>query len=276
MNISFIETDGGRLAVEVEGDGPLIVCSPGMGDIRDAFAPLAEHFVACGYRVARVDLRGHGDSTARFDRYGDEATARDLLTVIEALGGGPAVLAGASLSAAAAVIAAARSPDQVAGLILLGAFLRNSITSPMRWLLRAALARPWGPFVWRAQAAKLWPGLGEGAWDRAKVTTELLTRPGRWRAFQTTVSGTDHRVVAPWIERVRAPVLIVMGDADPDWKEPLREAEWIASNFRDAEIVAVAGAGHAPMLERPQIVAGAVMPFLSKLRLSRALGPDDA
>jgi pimeloyl-ACP methyl ester carboxylesterase len=121
MTISFIDTDGGKLAVEVEGDGPLIICSPGIGDTRDAFAPLAVHLVACGYRVARVDLRGHGDSTARFNRYGDEATAEDLLTVIEVLGGGSAVLAGASMSAAAAVIAAGRRPDHVAGLILLAA-----------------------------------------------------------------------------------------------------------------------------------------------------------
>ena len=47
-----------------------------------------------------------------------------------------------------------------------------------------------------------------------------------------------------------------MGDVDPDWKEPLKEAEWVASNFSDAETIAVHGAGHAPMLERPEIVNG--------------------
>ena len=92
MMISLIETDGGKLAVEVEGDGPLVICSPAMGDTRDAFGPLAAYLVGRGYRVARIDLRGHGDSTARFNRYGDEAIAEDFLTVIEALGGGPAVL----------------------------------------------------------------------------------------------------------------------------------------------------------------------------------------
>ena len=276
MNISHVDTAGGKLAVQVEGNGPLIICSPGLGDTRDAFAPLAAHLVARGYRVARVDLRGHGDSTARFERYGDEAVAEDFLTLIEALGGGPAVLAGASLSAAAAVVAAGRRPDRVAGLILLGPFLRNAVGEVMRSTLQVAFARPWGPFLWRLYAAKLWPGLGDKARERAARTTALLQRPGRWRAFRATLAGADHRVVAPWIARVQAPVLVVMGDADPDWKEPLKEAEWVASNFKNAETIAVHGAGHAPMFERPETVNPAVESFLQKIGTGGAFELADA
>jgi len=275
MTISYIDVAGGKLAVEVQGDGPLIVCSPGMGDTRDAFAPLAAHLVASGYRVARIDLRGHGDSSARFDRYGDEATAEDFLSVIEVLGGGSAVLAGASLSAAAAVIAAGCRPDQVAGLVLLGPYLRNGVGTMMRRILHVALARPWGPSIWRAQAAKLWPGLGDKASERAAITTASLTRPGRWAAFHATTA-TDHSVVAPWIGRVQAPVLVVMGDADPDWKDPLGEAQWVASNFTGAETIAVPGAGHAPMFERPEIVGPAVLQFLDRVRRSGSFKLRDA
>jgi pimeloyl-ACP methyl ester carboxylesterase len=276
MSMSHIKTDGGELAVEVEGGGPFVICSPAMGDTRDAFAPLAAQLVASGYRVARFDLRGHGDSSARFNRYGDEVIAEDYLTVIEKLGGGPAVLAGASLSAAAAVIAAARRPDQVAGLVLLGPFLRNGGNEMMRWILSVALLRPWGPFIWRGYAAKLWPGLGDKASKRAAATIASLTRPGRWAAFQATVSGADHRVVAPWIGRVKAPVLVVMGDADPDWTDPLGEAKWVASNFTDVETIAVPGAGHAPMFERPEIVGPAFVQFLEKIRKGGAFEASNA
>ena len=226
--------------------------------------------MACGYRVARIDLRGHGDSTPRFYGYGEEAAAKDFLTLIEALGGGPAVLAGASLSAAAAVIAAGRRPDQVAGLILLGPFLRNAVGEVLRSTLQLAFARPWGPYLWRLYAAKLWPGLGDKARDRAASTTALLQRPRRWPAFRATLTGADHRVVARWIARVQAPVLVVMGDVDPDCKEPLKEGEWVASNFSNAKIVAVHGAKHAPMLERPEIVNPAIDRFLQKIGHSGA------
>jgi pimeloyl-ACP methyl ester carboxylesterase len=72
----------------------------------------------------------------------------------------------------------------------------------------------------------------------------------------------DHRVVAPYISQVRAQVLVVMGDKDPDWKDPKLEAEWVASNFSQVETLIVPGAGHAPMFEKPQVVADKVLSFL--------------
>ena len=260
MDISYVTVDGRRIAVEVHGTGPLVVCSPGLGDTRDAYRPLAERLVASGFRVALLDLRGHGDSDPGFPRYGDEATADDLLAVIDALGEGPAFVAGASMSAAAAVIVAGRRPDAVAGLVLLGPFLRNGAGAAARLGLRVLLTRPWGPMVWRMYAAKLWPGLGEEARTRAATTTELLTRPGRWKAFQATTR-TDHDVVAPWIAEVTAPSLVVMGEADPDWKSPRAEADWVAQQL-GSEVLMVPGVGHAPMLEAPDAVSPRVVQFL--------------
>ena len=269
MHVSYVNSGGGQVALDVAGDGPFVICSPGMGDFRDAFSPLAAHLRSSGFRVACVDLRGHGDSTADFDSYGDDAIATDLLSVIDALGGGPAILVGASISAAATVIAAGRRPDQVAGLVLIGPYLRNGAGKFMRSVLHVALTRPWGPSVWRMYAAKLWPGLGEGAGERAARSKASLTRPGRWLAFHAT-SAVDHDVVKPWLGRVQVPVLVVMGDADPDWPDPAAEAAWVASNFRDAGIVMIRGAGHAPMLERPADVNPAVSTFLRRFRTGDA------
>ncbi|CAH0022509.1 unnamed protein product [Clonostachys rhizophaga] len=266
MAITYIETDGGKLAVEVEGQGPLVICSPGMGDTREAYAPMAAQLVAAGYRVARVDLRGHGDSTANFNRYGDEATADDYLTIIQTLGADRAVLAGASMSAAAAYIAAGKQPDKIAGLVLIGAFLRNGGSKMMLYVLRMALLQPWGPTVWRSYASGLWPGLGEkAAAERAATTTAMLTRPGRWSAFRSTVAGCDHTVVEPYLGKVKVPGLVVIGESDPDWSQPLEEAKWVASNFEDVETIAVTGAGHAPQFENPDVVTPGVISFLSKI-----------
>ncbi|MFG6279265.1 alpha/beta hydrolase [Microbacterium sp. 5K110] len=263
MDISQVDVDGGRLAVEVRGSGPLVVCSPAMGDERDAFGPLADRLAAAGYRIALTDLRGHGDSDIGFVDYGDTATAADLIAVIEALGGGPAVIAGASLSAAAAIIAAGTRPDLVTGLVLLGPFARNG-NAVMGALLRGLLARPWGPAVWRGYSASLWPGLGEDARVRATHLSRRLARPGRWAAFVRTTRA-DHSVVAPFLPRVRARTLVVMGAADPDWKDPAAEAEWLAGEL-SAQVLVVPGVGHAPMLEAPDAVAPAVLDFLGEAR----------
>lgn len=69
-----------------------------MGDVRDVYAPLAQSLNEAGFRVVTADLRGHGDSSATFTAYGDEATAADLIALIEVLDAGPVILVGASMS----------------------------------------------------------------------------------------------------------------------------------------------------------------------------------
>lgn len=273
MEISYLFVPGGRIAFQDHGnglggsssDGPLVVCSPAMGDAMDAYDPLARALTQAGLRVVVADLRGHGHSDTTFEAYGDEASADDLIALIEHLDAGPAILIGASMSAASAVIAAARRPELVRALVLIGPFLRGPsgivgrLVMPM--LLRLLLLRPWGPPVWRAYSARLWPGLPD-AQDRAARLSAQLRRPGRWRAFQRTTR-TDHRVVEPWLPRVACPALIIMGEQDPDWTDPAAEAAWAAralgAEGEGAEILMVPGAGHAPMLERPAAVSSAVI-----------------
>jgi pimeloyl-ACP methyl ester carboxylesterase len=263
--LHYITTDGGRLAVEIAGKetDPLVICSPGMGDMRDAYQPLARILVSHGYRVATMDVRGHGDSSADFTRYGDEATADDFLKVADELSHGTqVVLAGASFSAAAATIAAAKQPERISKIVLLGPALRNGMGVVGLWLMPVMFAWPWGPAAWEMFAATLWPGLGDdGRKKRAATSRASLTRPGRWAAFQKTVKGLDHRVVEPYIVKVRAQVLVVMGDKDPDY-DPVKEAEWVASNFSGAETLMVPGAGHAPMFESPDVVVEKMVSFL--------------
>src|ERR1700689_1414183 len=104
---SYLDRPQGRVAYDVAGNGPLVVLVPGMGDLRGAYRFLAPALRDAGYRVACTDLRGHGDSDAHFDAYGDEPTASDVIALIEQLGDGPAVVVGNSMGAASAALAAA-------------------------------------------------------------------------------------------------------------------------------------------------------------------------
>ena len=82
----FVDVAGGRIAFEVIGHGPLVVLSPGIADTRSTYRFLAPLIAHAGYRVASVDLRGHGESSTSWNSYSRTDTAGDLIEVIRKLG----------------------------------------------------------------------------------------------------------------------------------------------------------------------------------------------
>jgi pimeloyl-ACP methyl ester carboxylesterase len=259
---SYLSRPDGRIGYDVVGAGPLLVLVPGMGDLRDGYRFLAPALRAAGYRVACTDLRGHGDSSATFPSYGDEETAGDVVALISELGG-PAVVVGNSMGAGSAVLAAAQRPELVSGLVLVGPFVRNpAVTMAQRILLRVAMARPWAALSWKLYLPKLYAGRRPADFTehRAQVVASLR-RPGYARAFSLTTR-TSHASAAARLAEVTAPVLVVMGEQDPDFPDPAAEAAWIAQAMR-AQVVMVPEAGHYPQSQQPEITAGAVLRFLA-------------
>src|SRR5947209_5861731 len=199
----FLERPEGRIAYEVAGTGPLVVCVPGMGELRSSYRTTVPALVAAGFSVVTMDLRGHGDSDATFTSYDDVAAGGDVLALLEHLGG-PAVLLGNSMGAGAAAWAAAERPDLVAGLVLLGAFVRNPPTNAVKALtFRALMGGPWAPRVWSAYLPSLYPGRRPEDFDEHR--TEILAsmrRPGHARAFRATTR-TSHAPVEARLDGVR-------------------------------------------------------------------------
>jgi pimeloyl-ACP methyl ester carboxylesterase len=260
----YLQRPDGRVAYDLEGDGPLVVCVPGMGDLRSNFRYLRPALVEAGYRVACMDLRGHGDSDTRFERYDDIAAGNDLLALVRELGS-PAVLIGNSMGAGGAVWAAAEQPDAVAGLVLIGPFVRKVPVSRVALLtLRLALRRPWGPGAWTAYYAKLYPGRKPADLDQHRAAIrQWLARPGAWDAFVQTTH-TDHTPIEPRLGDVRTPALVVMGEADPDFPDPAAEARLMAERLH-GRVLLVPGAGHYPHAEYPEVVSPEVLRFLTEV-----------
>ena len=87
---------GGRLAYDDTGSGPLVVCVPGMGDLRSEYRLLAPRLEAAGHRVVTLDLRGHGESDATFDDHERTTVGDDVVALLDRLDAGPAHLVGTS------------------------------------------------------------------------------------------------------------------------------------------------------------------------------------
>jgi pimeloyl-ACP methyl ester carboxylesterase len=256
---------GGTLRYDRQGDGPLVVCLPGMGDNRSVYRFLAPAVAQAGFEVVTLDLRGHGESDATFDAYDDVAAGTDLVALVTELGRGPAVIVGNSMGAGAAAWAAAEAPHLVAGLVLVGPFVRNVPTPLMvRLAFRAALRKPWGPAAFAAYYRRAYPTSPPA--DLDDHIAELrrgLRGPGRWRAFVAT-SHTSHAPVEARLAEVTAPTLVVMGDADIDFADPAGEARLVAERL-SGELLLVQGAGHYPQAEQPQVVTPAVIEFATRV-----------
>lgn len=258
----FIVRPEGRVAYDLQGSGPLLVLVPGMGELRSSYRFLTPKLVAAGYSVASTDLRGHGDSDTSFSTYGDVETAGDVRALITHLGR-PAVIIGNSLAAGSAVIVAAEHPDQVDGLVLIGPFVRNPPAHAVtRALFRTMMAPPWVAAVWKAYMPTLYAGREpEDFQEYRKAVVASLRRKPYGRAFSLTTRQTDHDPAEAKLGAVTAPTMVIMGEKDPDFKDPAAEARFVAEALR-AEVVMVADAGHYPQAQQPDVTSKAVLRFL--------------
>ncbi len=101
-------------------DGPTVLFLHGGGQTRYSWKQTGAQLGAAGIRAVTLDARGHGDSQWALDRdYRYEAMVGDVLAVLEQLGGGPAVLVGASMGGITGLLAtAAPGGDAISALVL--------------------------------------------------------------------------------------------------------------------------------------------------------------
>ncbi|MEV7867634.1 alpha/beta hydrolase [Streptomyces sp. NPDC088124] len=271
----YLAVDGGTLAYEVAGaagSGPLIVLAHGMGDHRAAYRAVVPQLVAAGHRVAAVDLRGCGESSADWPAWSRTALADDLLAVIRHLGG-PAVLVGHSISGGAATIAAAREPSLVSAVAELAPFTRKQsirlgdlrVRRFRQGMLRLLGAGVLGSApLWRSYLDVAYPGPKPADWtERLGRIDALLREPGRMKAFQG-MGRANPADAGARLGDVRCPVLVVMGTLDPDWTDPGAEGSAIVDALPPGlgRLEMIEGAGHYPHDQFPDEVVSLLLAFL--------------
>ena len=265
--VQYLARPQGRLSYTVEGDGPLVVAVPGMGDLRGTWRDVVPPLVGAGFRVAVLDLRGHGDADTTFTEHGDLATASDILALIDELGG-PALVIGNSMAGSSAVIAAADRPDAVAGLALVSPFLRGGPGgAAVRLLFRAMFARPWGPAMWASYYRSALSKGAQAPWlaEHVAAIRSSMREPGRMRSLLQLTLALDHDIVTPRVAEVVAPAMILVGAGDPDYKDAAAELAWMGEQLH-AETVLVENAAHYAQHQRPDVVVPRVLAFAASLR----------
>lgn len=198
-----------------------------------------------------------------------ERTADDLAALVRRLGAERVHVVGYSLGARIALRLAVARPEVVGRLVL---------EAPSAGLAdaeaRAARAEA------DAERARL--AVAEGieafaaAWEAEPVLAGEAALPAPVRARQAAIRRANDPLgiaaslvhagqgaMEPLHARlgeVRAPTLVVVGDADP----ARARAEEVAAGIPGARLAVVAGAGHAPHLERPDRFHALVLDFLTE------------
>ncbi len=271
MSTQFLQVPEGKIAYDDSGSGPLVVCVPGMGDLRGQYRFLTPQLVDAGFRVVTLDVRGHGESSTGWKDYSVTGVGSDILALIQQLDAGPAMVIGNSMAAGAAVWAAVEAPELINALVMIGPAVHGEMGLPLRLAMGALFARPWGPSAWLSYFTRLYPSRKPDDWQQYTERLKAnLSEPGRLEALRAMIFASK-AASAERLGGVSQPVFILMGSQDPDFKDPEAEARWVAEQVKGM-VRMVEGAGHYPHAEFPGIAAPEIKAFLQAVQTEVSLG----
>jgi pimeloyl-ACP methyl ester carboxylesterase len=275
METRYLTLANGRVAYDDQGTGAVVICMPGMGDIRAEYRLLAPRLLAAGYRVVTVDPRGQGETDARWPDYTVAALGADLIALARMLNTGPVYLVGASMAAGAAAWAAAETPDLVAGVVMISPFARNTMPMWQGRLLYATLfaplfSGPWGPAMWRRYLTTLYPsGQPDDLAPYLGRVEANVREPGRLRALRAMLAASKD-AAGRRLGRVTAPALLIFGTKDRDFASPEVEGRTLAGLLGGpSRLELIDGAGHYPHAEIAERTAALITGFLASVRGGR-------
>jgi pimeloyl-ACP methyl ester carboxylesterase len=221
---------------------------------------LAHH----GWNVLAIDLPGQGKSGGEPPASVEDASAA-IVALLDTAGVQKAALVGHSFGSLIALETAARAPDRVSHLVLVGtaspmrvspALLESSVSSPMKAI---DMVNTFSHSMLAPPPSALGPGTWLYGGSRALMRRMLASNP-RVNVFFTGFKACDsyaNGVAA--MERVTCPTLFVLGSQDQ--MTPPKAAQSLISQAKNARVVKLP-AGHSMMTEAPDGVLLALNDFL--------------
>jgi len=253
---------GGR---PFEREKPTVVFLHGVLNDHSVWILQTRWFAHHGWNVLAPDLPGHCKSEGEPPKSVEEA-AGFVLALLDAAGVQQAALVGHSFGSLVALEAAARAPERVSHLALVGtafpmkvspALLENAQHQPMKAI---DMVNVFSHSLLAPPPSALGPGTWLQGGSRALMKRVLASNP-RVNVFHRGFAACDtYAAGEAAMEQVKCPVLFVLGKADA--MTPPKAARSLQQKARDARTVLVDG-GHQMMTEAPDQVLFALRDFLA-------------
>lgn len=262
----LVNIDGRNLRYDIVGDeaAPVVCLAHCLSSDSGIWAEQVPPLLAAGWRVLRLDMRGHGGSEPGGAAYTMSALAGDVAGVLDFLGIEKVHFIGVSIGGMIGQAFGIEHPDRALSLMLCG-------TAPAA--LEGGLERLWAPrFDAIAQAGSLQP-LADGTMERWVTDAFRERRPDRWRQIHQTICNTtvdgyrggalaiDGFDVVDRLGSISAPTLVVCGDGDTG--TPPAGNRLIAERVPGARYVELENARHTPMAEYPDAFARLMLDWLA-------------
>ena len=221
---------------------------------------LAHH----GWNVLAIDLPGHGKSSGEAPASVEEASAA-IVALLDTAGVRQAALVGHSWGSLIALETAARAPERVSQLVMVGtafpmrvspALLESSVSAPMKAI---DMVNTFSHSTLAPPPSALGPGTWLYGGNRALMRRVLASNP-KTNVFQTGFKACDSYANGEAaITQVACPTLFVLGSADQ--MTPPKAAQNLVAKAKNAKVVKLP-AGHSLMTEAPEGVLQALKDFL--------------
>ena len=270
---------GAGQAGPVPAPPPVFVLIHGLGDEADTWRHLIPLLNSRGFRVLAPDLPGFGRSTTS-GRINLAAHADAVLKLIEAAcPPGPVFLAGNSMGAALAEMAALEKPHLVRGLVLIDGSIPGGPANPGFFALAKLLySRKWyRAFRDNPGAAllSLYPYYADldamGEDDKVFLKERVMARvhsSTQEEAYFATQRSLVWSFIFPAryeraIKEYRRKILLLWGDKDRI--VPLSSTELFRSLNSNIRLNLIEGAGHLPQQEKPVETTGSMADFADSI-----------
>ena len=215
----LVNVDGRALRYDILGDekAPVVCLTHCLSFDSGVWAEQVPTLLAAGWRVLRLDMRGHGGSEPGPENCTMSMLARDVADILDFLRIPQVHFVGVSIGGMIGQVFGIEYPDRALSLMLCG-------TAPAA--LEGGMANLWQPrFDAIAQSGSLKP-LADATMERWVTDAFRERRPDRWREIHQTICRTtvegyqagaraiDNFNVLDRLPSISAPTLVLCGDGD--------------------------------------------------------------